>query len=48
MASAGYSGTPLSKKLGLTAGDRVALIGEPAGFRKLLAPDAMVWVENRA
>ena len=38
MATAGYSGTPLSKKLGLAAGDRVALIGEPAGFRKLLAP----------
>ena len=35
---AGYSGTPLAQKLGLKPGQRVALIGAPAGFRKLLEP----------
>jgi hypothetical protein len=35
---AGYSGTPLAKKLGLKAGQRVALLRAPAGFRKLLEP----------
>ncbi len=29
---AGYSGTPLPKKLGIKAGHRVALIGAPRGF----------------
>jgi hypothetical protein len=29
---AGYSGTPLAKKLGIKAGHRVALLGEPGGF----------------
>jgi hypothetical protein len=33
---AGYSGTPLAKKLGLKPGTVVAL-NEPKGFRKLLA-----------
>jgi hypothetical protein len=32
VAPAGYSGTPLAKKLGLKTGDTVALIGAPAGF----------------
>jgi hypothetical protein len=36
--SAGYSGTPLSKKLGLEAGAHVCTIGAPANYRKLLAP----------
>ncbi len=36
--TAGYSGTPLAKKLGLRAGDRVALIGAPDGFEALLEP----------
>ncbi|MGI9603499.1 MAG: DUF3052 domain-containing protein [Acidimicrobiales bacterium] len=36
--TAGYSGTPLAKKLGIGEGDRVALIGEPDHFRDLLAP----------
>ena len=35
--NAGYSGTPLAKKLGLKAG-RVCLVGAPAGYRKLLEP----------
>jgi hypothetical protein len=34
--SAGYSGTPLVKKLGIKEGFRAALVGEPAGFRKEL------------
>ncbi len=29
---AGYSGTPLPKKLGIKAGHRVALLGAPSGF----------------
>ena len=32
MAPAGYSGTPLAKKLGIKAGDAVVLIGAPLGF----------------
>ena len=35
MKTAGYSGTPLAKKLGLKPGTVVAL-NEPKGFRKLL------------
>lgn len=34
----GYSGTPLTKKLGLKEGQRVALYRAPAGFRDLLEP----------
>ena len=33
---AGYSGTPLSKKLGIKEGFRVALVGAPTGFRREL------------
>jgi len=36
--SAGYSGTPLSKKLGLKPGQRVSAPGAPPNYRKLLAP----------
>ena len=32
MASAGYSGTPLSRKLGIKPGHRVLLLGAPDGF----------------
>lgn len=38
MSPAGYSGTPLFKKLGITAGSRVHLIGAPPGYRSLLEP----------
>jgi hypothetical protein len=31
-ASAGYSGTPLPRKLGIKPGHRVLLLGAPAGF----------------
>ncbi len=33
---AGYSGTPLWKKLGYAAGMRARVVGAPAGYRKLL------------
>jgi hypothetical protein len=35
---AGYSGTPLVQKLGIKAGQKVATIGAPKGYRQLLAP----------
>jgi hypothetical protein len=35
---AGYSGTPLAKKLGLKPGQRVALLGAPPGYEQALAP----------
>jgi hypothetical protein len=35
---AGYAGTPLARKLGITEGSRVALLGAPEGFDKELAP----------
>lgn len=36
MATAGYSGTPLVKKLGIKPGMRLALAGAPRGFRREL------------
>jgi len=48
--SAGYSGTPLPKKLGIKAGHRVLLDGAPAGFEDELLvplPDDVV-VQRRA
>ncbi len=36
MADAGYSGTPLVKKLGIKSGMSVALVGAPDDFEKLL------------
>jgi hypothetical protein len=36
--SAGYSGTPLAKKLGLKDGDRVLLVDGPEGVERLLEP----------
>ena len=35
---AGYSGTPLAKKLGIKEGSRVTLVDAPATFEELLAP----------
>lgn len=37
MATAGYSGTPLVKKLGIKPGMRLTLAGAPRGFRRELA-----------
>ena len=36
--TAGYSGTPLAKKLGFKPGARVCLLRAPAGYRKMLEP----------
>jgi len=35
---AGYSGTPLSRKLGIRPGARVALVRAPEGFERALEP----------
>lgn len=35
---AGYSGTPLAKKLGIKPGSRLAVNGAPKGYADLLAP----------
>lgn len=35
---AGYSKTPLAQKLGIKPGMKVAALGSPAGYRKLIAP----------
>jgi hypothetical protein len=35
---AGYSGTPLAKKLGINEGHVVGVVAEPAGFADLLEP----------
>ncbi len=34
--TAGYSGTPLARKLGISSGDRLALVGAPEGFEDRL------------
>ena len=36
MSTAGYSGTPLPRKLGMRDGSRVLLVGAPAGFAATL------------
>ena len=36
MRAAGYSGTPLPRKLGIREGSRVLLVGAPAGFTDAL------------
>lgn len=38
LSTAGYSGTPLARKLGLRPGISVRLLNPPAGFRDLLDP----------
>ena len=37
-AAAGYSGTPLEKKLGIKDGMRIAVVGTPGEYREWLAP----------
>lgn len=37
-AAAGYSGTPLAKKLGIKAGHKLLLVNPPADYTTLLAP----------
>lgn len=49
MAAAGYSGTPLHRKLGVAAGHRVLVTGLPAGFdAAVLDPDGTATVHRRA
>lgn len=49
MSTAGYSGTPLPRKLGLREGDRVLLVGAPEGIERLLEPlPAGVSIARRA
>ncbi len=38
MADAGYSGTPLPKKLGIKGGQRVAALNAPPDYRELVIP----------
>lgn len=48
-APAGYSGTPLVRKLGIREDTRLGLFGEPPGFRDLLVGlDERVVVRTRA
>ena len=35
---AGYSGTPLAKKIGINPGSEVLLVGAPGNYRQLLHP----------
>jgi hypothetical protein len=37
-STAGYSGTPLARKLGMAAGSRVVVLNAPDGYRDWLAP----------
>jgi len=50
MTPAGYSGTPLARKLGLATGQRASAVGAPAHYRQLLAPEppAVRWLGSRA
>jgi hypothetical protein len=49
MATAGYSGTPLPKKLGIKEGHRVLLLSPPSDFGKTLGElPALVSVETHA
>ena len=47
MSTAGYSGTPLPRKLGIKPGHRVALLGAPDGFELAGLPED-VSVKRRA
>jgi hypothetical protein len=38
MAKAGYSGTPLARKLGIRDGDQLAIVADPGHAAELLAP----------
>jgi hypothetical protein len=44
---AGYSGTPLAKKLGLTEGSTLLLLGAPAGVVADLPPSVTVKTQRR-
>jgi hypothetical protein len=46
--TAGYSGTPLAKKLGIKNGSTVCALGAPADYSQLLAPlpDDVTWTKQ--
>jgi hypothetical protein len=44
--SAGYSGTPLAKKLGIKPGHRLMVLGAPAGFEIPELPDGVRMVKR--
>ena len=48
--SAGYSGTPLAKKLGIKAGQRVLLVNAPPDYTRLLQPlpEPVLWARRAA
>lgn len=48
MSPAGYSGTPLARKLGIKPGHRVAVLNEPDEFRDLLVglPDDVAFTHD--
>jgi hypothetical protein len=46
MSAAGYSGTPLPKKLGIKPGHRVMLLGAPDGFELDGLPDGVKLVRS--
>jgi hypothetical protein len=48
MADAGYSGTPLPRKLGLKDGQRVAFVGLPDGLAALASAGAFISAERVA
>jgi hypothetical protein len=47
---AGYSGTPLAKKLGIKEGHRLAFVGAPKDYRVLLGelPRGITWSDELA
>lgn len=50
MVAAGYSGTPLARKLGLRPGMRAHAVAAPQHYRRLLAPEpeGVRWLGPRA
>jgi hypothetical protein len=47
MATTGYSGTPLARKIGIKAGQRVALLHRPADWGVADAPEGAELVDHR-
>ena len=47
MATAGYSDTPLARKVGIKAGHRVALVRRPAGWDLPELPDDVELLDQR-
>jgi hypothetical protein len=45
---AGYSGTPLARKLGIKEGDAIAIVGSRDGLHNLEGLPDLVTVRNRA